>query len=91
MSLADDLRAARALIDTPEKWRKDADGHDPHSCCAIVATNRALPRTEGLPQRNTMAWIALYGALPREWLEPLVTRSLRAQVHHISGRRACLR
>ncbi len=41
MSLRDDLIAARALIDTPDRWKKRA-GDDGFGtpCCAIVAANR---------------------------------------------------
>lgn len=40
MSVADDLRAAKALIDKPEKWRKDAETFDPAACCAVIASTR---------------------------------------------------
>lgn len=66
--LVEDLMAARALIDTPEKWRKDDSwGHE--NCCAIVATTRVTnPGSEQhLFDREVTAWWALYEALPGEW------------------------
>lgn len=45
MSLKDDLIAARALIDTPEKWGKGAGTYLRHSgpACAHEALRRASP------------------------------------------------
>jgi len=37
MSVADDLRAARALIDSPEKWRKGSYGYNTGCLCAAAA------------------------------------------------------
>lgn len=60
-TLRDDLIAAKALIDTPEKWRKDSsDNHT--SCCAILATNRIAG---GMNEAKAAGlWLALYNALP---------------------------
>jgi hypothetical protein len=44
MMLRDDLIAARSLIDTPEKWRKD-DSTQHDNCCAIIAVERTQART----------------------------------------------
>lgn len=63
MTVANDLRAAKAVIDTPEKWRKDGDPeHD--DCCAIVATYRIPYPDSGRRGRYAM-WEALFNALPR--------------------------
>lgn len=40
-TLADDLRAARALIDTPEKWIK-GDWFEGTRCCAAGAARKVL-------------------------------------------------
>jgi hypothetical protein len=57
MTLKSDLTAARALIDTPEKWRKDGEVlYD--SCCAVIAVTRIVDAM------LTSAWGALYRELP---------------------------
>jgi hypothetical protein len=63
--LADDLKAARALIDTPEKWiqRAGDDGYDT-PCCAVVAVNRR--NRYGTPENDAMRK-ALYLQLPAEY------------------------
>lgn len=66
MTLKDDLIAAKALIDTPEKWRKDNDASDPSACCAVIATNRAVVSSG--PFFHYAAWQKLANALPREWV-----------------------
>jgi hypothetical protein len=71
--LRDDLIAARALIDTPAKWRKDMSDSQP-SCCAIVATNRV---TGG---RSSRHWQALADALPQDW-----SRTNKARVSEAEG------
>jgi hypothetical protein len=62
--LRDDLIAAKALIDTPEKWRKDNE-RDYKSCCAIIACNRAAGKTSiHYPAAHRLA-----EALPTDWVE----------------------
>lgn len=64
MSVKDDLIAARALIDTPEKWGKGDNTYLRTSgpACAHEACRRASPEThEGLRQ-------ALRAALPSGWI-----------------------
>lgn len=54
MTLADDLRAARALIDSPEKWLKNELRRD--GCfCAMGA---------GLEVKNGAVLLAIQGQLP---------------------------
>ncbi len=60
MSLRDDLIAARALIDTPERWRKDGKVFQP-SCCAVIACQRVTDRRV---RDGELAVDALYVALP---------------------------
>lgn len=52
MSLADDLRAAKALIDTPEKWAED------------TLQNAVLQAIDLNPARWTAARVALLAAIP---------------------------
>jgi hypothetical protein len=69
-ALRDDLIAAKALIDTPEKWRKDDHLHA-GSCCAVVAVNR-VSGTEGVwadGARPSAMRAALFDHLPDEWRE----------------------
>ena len=63
-SVKENLISAKALIDTPEKWRKNAV-HTEASCCAIVATNRAVGADRGGSEAGL--WDALYRALPASW------------------------
>lgn len=63
MTLANDLRAARALIDTPEKWGKGSglEPPDEPKFCALSAAHKA----------NRGNWDAvgdaLQAALPDDW------------------------
>lgn len=68
MSLRDDLIAAKALIDTPEKWRKD-DSDDYDGCCAIVAANRVSGSRRYDPDnpRQSRMWQAFYAELPEAY------------------------
>lgn len=59
MSLKDDLIAAKALIDTPEKWRKGSFGWAGCYCAA-----GALRLVLGQNFEVSEAWGALWGALP---------------------------
>jgi hypothetical protein len=62
MSLKSDLTAARALIDTPEKWRKDGEAEFT-SCCAVIAVCRStIFNREG-------ACAALYRNLPEQFMK----------------------
>jgi hypothetical protein len=84
MSLKDDLIAARALIDTPEKWRKDAYSHDPNSCCAMIAANR----TQGLTSPYYPAAHKLVEAIPEEWMvanEARISSSHRYSTGQVPG------
>lgn len=60
MGTRDDLIAAKALIDTPEKWRRDSFSHDPDTCCAVVAVRRAALFHDEI----AAARLALFDALP---------------------------
>jgi len=60
------LIAARALIDTPEKWRKDEQsGHE--NCCAMVAVNRVFGTDGGWVDDDiaTLVRLALFEELPQ--------------------------
>lgn len=74
-SLSDQLKAAKALIDTPEKWTKgafarDRDGDDVYETdgdtavcwCAVGAINKAFGCHAGLTVVQ-----ALYAALPADF------------------------
>lgn len=60
MSVKDDLIAAKALIDTPEKWRKDAFGSQGCYCTA-----GALRVVVGENFESTLAWAVLWRNLPK--------------------------
>jgi hypothetical protein len=65
-NLKDDLIAAKALIDTPEKWLKDA-ADDFEACCAL----RAIERVHGTgfsSYSKHPEYAALQDALPPEWV-----------------------
>jgi hypothetical protein len=63
MTLVDDLKAAKALIDTPEKWAKGAWLHDDGTRCAEGA---CIATTGG------RTWSPLFdnliAQLPPEWI-----------------------
>lgn len=61
-SLADDLRAARALIDTPEKWCKES-----YECDGAMCVLGAGQSANGLQEGGPEYYAALRGALPPEW------------------------
>lgn len=63
-TVKENLIAAKALIDMPEKWRKDPSSRE-KSCCAIVATNRVTELDQG--GKEAGLWAALYSALPPHW------------------------
>lgn len=46
MTTAEVLRAARALIDTPEKWGQGFNSRRPGTCCALEALE-AVAQTTG--------------------------------------------
>lgn len=67
MALRDDLIAAKALIDTPEKWSHGTalsyqDGNT--RICAWIALHRAINTTGG---RLMAVYDAIYSALPVWW------------------------
>ena len=51
MSVKDDLIAAKALIDTPEKWRQDSETLYA-GCCAVIATNRVAGSMDEAKKRG---------------------------------------
>jgi hypothetical protein len=63
MTLVDDLKAARALIADPDKWRKDDMIYQP-GCCAIIAVQRVTTGRHGAASR---AEDAIYSSLPERW------------------------
>lgn len=70
-TIKEHLIAARALIDTPEKWSKDIRGGS--SCyCAIIATNRIAGGMNEAKEAGL--WRALYDALPFVPDQPMIRR-----------------
>jgi hypothetical protein len=63
MTLQSDLIAAKALIDTPEKWGRGA-GTWKGTLCALEALRQATHHTGGMSQMP--GWRALRDALPDE-------------------------
>lgn len=62
----ENLIAARALIDTPEKWVKDA--HEKDGCyCAMGAIGAVLPRNYHGWVSDTAQYRALAAAVPAEF------------------------
>lgn len=60
MTVADDLRAAKALIDTPEKWLKHRYRNESREAfCAIGAVDEAAK-----PETRLLCVYALEAALP---------------------------
>lgn len=69
--LADDLRAAKALIDTPEKWlQHDWGGPKDGGYCSLGAIGTATHADAGNP-RYDAAKLALSFAITRDPLTPL--------------------
>lgn len=66
MTVKDDLIAAKALIDTPEKWRQDSETLY-SGCCAVIATNRVAGSMDEAKKRGL--WLALYNELPKPFKE----------------------
>ena len=73
MTLKSDLIAAKALIDTPEKWQKGDYGSVEDCMCALGAcraaiygTTEFLPRGDWRGDENGLAE-ALRAALPERW------------------------
>lgn len=70
MTLKDDLIAAKALIDTPEKWRKDDRDFYDECCCAAIACHRVSRRGRiGIVagEAEDAMLQSLYDALDDEW------------------------
>lgn len=62
MGLKEDLIAARALIDTPEKWRQSRGDDGPGTpCCAMVAVSRVAA---GDTDRRHAMWLVLRDHAP---------------------------
>lgn len=64
MSTRDDLIAAKALIDTPEKWGKGM-GRAPANLCALDTCERVCKQERGYAWARLESMVrALRGALP---------------------------
>jgi hypothetical protein len=64
MTLADDLRAARALIDTPEKWGRHTFRDDAGRLCVRGACGAAVGGVFGGAGARDVEW-ALLKVLPK--------------------------
>lgn len=78
MSLADDLRAAKALIDTPEKWGRGVGAYkgtaDQPLCafgaCLTASNLSGVAAAEGRTRMALQrALVGKWAALQREWLD----------------------
>lgn len=63
-TIKENLIAARALIDTPEKWGKGDGISAPKGC--LCAESACFVATESEADKNA-AWEALEDALPEPW------------------------
>lgn len=90
MTLADDLRAAKKVIDTPEKWTKEAMARDsdgrivfansPDACrwCAAGAVERAAPDLNSMAMRQAFRSVLpkmLIRLIPTHSTPPMVSRT----------------
>jgi len=64
MTLHDDLVAAKALIDTPEKWRKGPNFYVGKCHCAMTAAGEAIRDGGNWQDRAVAIRLAMVDALP---------------------------
>lgn len=65
MSLVDDLIAAKALIDSPEKWTKGFYQSMDGCLCSLGALGMAIGGNPFFP--NSVARAALQAEVPQQW------------------------
>jgi len=63
MSLKSDLVAAKALIDTPEKWCQGTYSIDDRSYCVLGASRKAVGLEAWTFNFNQPRYLAVYGVL----------------------------
>lgn len=80
MSVKEDLIAAKALIDTPEKWTKNYFRTDDGCYCAVGAIDAAT-RPDPTFDRGDRAHAALLAALPEGALSITGFNDRRSTVH----------
>ena len=68
-SIKENLIAAKALIDTPDKWIKSASQATECRCAALACEKLAMETDDsGLNWEDVVdMWIALYASLPKEF------------------------
>lgn len=64
--LIENLKAAKALIDTPDKWIKNDSTHT--DCrCAALACSKIARKGDLVVQDIDRMWAALHAELPVDW------------------------
>jgi len=74
MTLSDDLRAAKGLIDTPEKWLKGNLADKGNTCFCTFGAAQFGPQRKWSKGVDTAATLALVDALPEPFRSGVATK-----------------